>query len=97
MVGKDGFGVDTKVGWTNVGAINSGTAWNFTKPYGTSVQANCTKVAVAANDPNNAVIVTGNGKPNKVTFNGGTSWADCIGLPSGMMPRNSAYDNTYRL
>jgi hypothetical protein len=96
-VSKVNWNGTTKVGWTNGGNIASTSTWTWTAPYGTGVQTYATRIAVSATDEKVAVITPGNGKPNKYTINGGTSWTDCVGLPTGVMPRGSVYDNTYPL
>ncbi len=90
--GKASWGGDTKVARATTGAINSGTTWSVSIPYGAGVQTYGTRIAVSASNSLNAVITPGNNLPSKVTFNGGTSWTNCVGLPNGVMPVASTYE-----
>jgi chitodextrinase len=93
MVSKVNGGGDTKVSWHNGGNLQFSTSWTVSTPYGAGVQT-YGRIAVSASNPQNAVIAAGNSKPPKVTFNGGTSWADCVGLPAGIMTVGNIYDNS---
>lgn len=92
VTNRGGSPSETRVGWHNGGAISNTTAWNVSTPFGPNVAAGGAKIAVSANNPGNAVLVSGNGQKNKVTIDGGLTWIDCRGLPLGVMPNSSAYD-----
>jgi uncharacterized protein YjdB len=85
----------TRAAWNNGGNVNETTSWNVSSPFGSNVSAGGAKIAVSANNPLNAVIAAGNGQKNKVTFNGGTTWVDCRGLPTGVLNSRDAYDSRH--
>ena len=91
-VGKSSYTGDTKVGRATTGALNSGTSWSVSIPYGSGVQTYGTRIAVSASNSLNAVITPGNNLPPKYTTNGGSAWTNCVGLPVGVMPVANVYD-----
>lgn len=96
-VGKASYGADTKIGRATTGALNSGTAWSVSIPFGAGVQTYGTRIAVSATNSLNAVITPGNNLVGKFTTNGGSSWANCTGLPGGVMPVANVYDTNHPL